>query len=135
MASTHLVVGSIPTRDARAPMWSFFRIKHLQLEVIMPRPSFITDEDIARWSKELDDSPILSKDMIKSAVIREVCYAGLWLAEQLEKLGCPDELITRIQYSAGKVSFGKDAWDIHQQFLDGYNKNELNFADEPKNLN
>jgi len=101
----------------------------------MPRPSFVTDEDIKRWSKELDESPHLDKTMIKSAVIREVCFAGLWLAEQLEKLGCPDSLIIRIQYSAGKVSFGKDVWEIHQQFLDGYTKNELDFEPEPGNLN
>lgn len=101
----------------------------------MSRPNFITDEDISRWSNEIDNSPLLPKDLVKSAVIREVCYAGLWLAEELFKLNCPDSLVTRIQYSAGKSSFGKDAWDIHQKYLNGYKNNELFFETEPENLN
>lgn len=101
----------------------------------MPRPSFITNEDIERWSKEIDENSQLPKEMIKSAVVREVCYAGLWLAEQLADLQCPDSLISRIQFSAGKSSFGKkDTWDIHQQFLQGYQNGNLDFEPDPNNL-
>ena len=101
----------------------------------MPRPNFITQEDIDRWNKEIDNSPMMNKDLAKSAVIREVCFSGLWLAEKLENLGCPDSLITRIQFSAGKASFGKDSWDVHLKFLEDYENNILDFDQEPKNLN
>jgi hypothetical protein len=101
----------------------------------MSRPDFITNEDIARWSKEIDNDKSLPPGLVKSPVIREVCFAGLWLSEQLSSLGCPDSLIVRIQYTAGKVSFGKDAWTIHQQFLEGYKNNTLDFATDPENLN
>ena len=101
----------------------------------MSRPEFVTAEDIARWSKEIDNDKSLPPNLSKSPVIREVCFAGLWLSEQLDTLGCPESLIVRIQYTAGKVSFGKDAWRIHQQFLDGYKNNTLDFATDPANLN
>ena len=92
----------------------------------MPRPDYVTEEDIIRWSKIIEEDKTASV-MAKSAIIREVCYAGLYLSEELAKLQCPDSLIVRIQYSAGKASFGKDGWTIHQQFLDGYKNNSLDF--------
>jgi len=98
----------------------------------MSRPNFITDEDIARWSKEIDENSNMPRDLIKSAVVREICYSGLWLTEELKKLQCPDALIVRIQYSAGKSSFGKkDVWEIHQNYLKGYQDGNLDFEPEP----
>ena len=97
----------------------------------MSRPNFVTDEDIVRWSKEIDNNTLLPKEVAKSALLREVCYAGLWLSEQLIKLQCPMSLVARIQYSAGKASFGRnDFWEVHQQFLNDYEKGELDFAPE-----
>ena len=101
----------------------------------MPRPDFITEEQIIRWSKEIENDKHLPEDLIKSPVVREVCFSGLWLNDELKKLSCPNDLIFRIQYSAGKASFGKDSWTIHQQFLDGYINNNLDFAVDPANLN
>lgn len=128
--------GSSPVRRSNQTMPPHFvsGIFIYYLRIHMPRPNFITEEDITRWSKELEQSQI-PKEMIKSAVIREVCYSGIWLAEQLAKLECPDSLTARIQFSAGKASFGKDTWEIHQKFLDDYKNNELNFEPEPENLN
>ena len=60
---------------------------------------------------------------------------GLWLVEELTKLSCPEIMIVRIQFSAGKASFGKDPWKIHQSFLDGYINNTLDFVVDTKNLN
>jgi len=104
-------------------------------DLYMSRPSFISTDDISRWSKEIDNDDRLPKGLIESPVIREVCYAGLWLCEELEKLSCPDSLIVRIQFTAGKMSFGKDVWQVHRQFLDDYKNNKLNIASDSKNLN
>jgi hypothetical protein len=91
----------------------------------MPRPEFITDEDINRWSLNIDNDKNFSKELISSPIIREVCYAGLWLAEELTKLDCPEYLITSIQYTAGNLSFGRDTWMISQLILEKYNSGEL----------
>lgn len=99
----------------------------------MSRPDFITNEDIARWSKNLEEDESLSKELINSPIIREVCYAGLWLSEELEKLNCPNSIIVRIQYSAGKVSFSRDPWQVHQGFLEKYKNNELIFENDDEN--
>ena len=98
----------------------------------MPRPSFITNEDLERWSVEFDKLDELYRD---SAIIKEVCFAGLYLSEQLELLNCPDELIVRIQFTAGKLSYGHDPWEIHNSILTDYKNNQLTFDLEPSIAN
>lgn len=100
----------------------------------MPRPDFITNEDILRWSEEIDSDPEMGT-LGTFAIIREVCYAGCWLREELQKLQCPEENIIRIQYTGGAMSFGHDAWEIHQNLLKLYKNNELEFEIEPSALN
>lgn len=97
----------------------------------MPRPDFVTGENLARWSENLDSDPNLPQDLIQSPIVREVCYAGLFLIEELEKLQCPESIIIRIQFTAGKLSFGRDAWDVHLKLLDDYKNNQLVFEEEP----
>jgi hypothetical protein len=97
----------------------------------MPRPNFISNEDIIRWSRSIDLDKSLPSEMSKSAVIREVCFAGLWLTEELFKLNCPEIIVARIQWTAGKLSYGRDPWEIHQQILEEYNNNTLVFEAEP----
>ena len=102
----------------------------------MARPSFITNEDIVRWSKEIENDTNLPKDLIKLPIIREICFAGLWLNEELAKLSCPNSLIEKIQLSAASASFGKNNfWYIHQTFLENYKENKLNFNIDKINLN
>lgn len=84
----------------------------------MKRPDFISKEDIARWSKNIESDPNMPKEAIEIDIIREVCYAGLWLAESLDKLGCPREEITHLQFNAGRYAFGRDVWVAHQDFLE-----------------
>jgi len=96
----------------------------------MPRPDFITEEDIARWSYNIDNDDNLPKEFVNSPLIREVCYAGLWLSEELDKADCPESIVTRIQYTAGKIAFGRDIWDVHQGILAKYKTGELVFEDE-----
>ena len=96
----------------------------------MSRPEFITNEDIIRWSETIDRD--LPKHMSSDALIREVCYAGQWLVESLQDLQCPEEIITRIQYTAGRLSFGREPWAVHQMLLSSYQSDELVFEE---NLN
>lgn len=83
----------------------------------MPRPQFITEDQIKNWDQKLD--PQTSKWALTPA-LKELCYAGFYLSEKLKEENCPDELIARIQYTAGQLSFGKDAWDIHIEILENY---------------
>jgi len=91
----------------------------------MPRPEFISDIKISEWNKIIDEDKTIPQSMINSSTIREVCYAGMWLSDELEALGCPQELIIRIQFTAGKMSFGRDPWEVSQMMYDKYKKNEL----------
>jgi hypothetical protein len=97
----------------------------------MSRPNFISHEDIVRWDDNLQNDPYLSPDILSQPIILELCYAGLWLTEELTELRCPDEYIVRIQYTAGKLSYGRDPWEVHQQLLDEYIANTLQFEEEP----
>lgn len=100
------------------------------------RPEFVTEEDIKRWDTNMDnDNDTFCAGLYKDPTIREVCYSGLWLCEQLEDLKCPPEYITRIQYTAGRCSFGRDPWEVHQEFLESYKLNKLEFEQDPDNIN
>jgi hypothetical protein len=96
----------------------------------MKRPEFITNEDIMRWSENIDNDDTLPQAVKESPVIREVCYAGLWISEELEKLGCSKELISKVQYTGGQLSFGRDPWEVHQRLLTGYKTLGLQFEDD-----
>jgi len=95
------------------------------------RPTFITQEHIIRWNELMQQDPLFPPALFKSSIILEVCYAGLYLQEELHKLQCPEELITRIQWHGGKLSFGRDPWEIHLQLLNDYKDNQLTFEDDP----
>lgn len=100
----------------------------------MPRPESVTDEDIQRWSNNIKNNNQISPILANSPLIHEVCMAGLWLAEQLEIVNCPIILIPRIQWTAGKLSFGRDIWQIHQNILQEYKNNTLIFEEDPEEI-
>lgn len=101
----------------------------------MLRPTFVTEEDLNRWSTNIDEDKRIPQSLINSPLIREVCYAGCWLAEELEELKCPEHLIVRIQHAAGKLSFGRDIWEVHQFVLNEYKNNNLEFETGNLELN
>lgn len=102
----------------------------------MPRPNFITNHDIMRWSNLIDREKNMPLEVYNSPIVREVCYAGMWLIEELDKLNCPDIISVRIQWTAGKLSYGRDPWEVHQQILQDYNNNTLVFeTDDSMELN
>ena len=95
----------------------------------MPRPESVTHEDIRRWDEEINQDPEM-RLMGSFALIREVCYAGAWIADELERLMCPDEYIARIRYTVGNLSFGRDPWEVAARLLRQYKNNELEFEVE-----
>jgi len=91
----------------------------------MNRPSNIKKEDIVRWSEFIDSDPYLPKDLLTIPEFREICYAGMWLIEELEKHQCPSDLAVRIQWTAGKMSYKKEPWEIHTKIIDQYKDGSL----------
>jgi hypothetical protein len=96
----------------------------------MPRPDFITDSDIERWTMMLDYETRMPKAAFESMGFKEMCFSGMWLGEELEKLGCPELLVVRILFTAGKLSFGRDAWEVSIMVLEKYKNNELQIEAE-----
>jgi hypothetical protein len=99
------------------------------IEVNLIRPEFVTNEIILKWDDILNNDPLMPKEFLQEPLIKEVCYAGLWLIEKLKDLECPDEIITKIQITAGKLSFGKNFWEVHEKILNDYIDNKLIFED------
>lgn len=103
----------------------------------MSRPENITNEDIARWDEIIEHDPIINSlppNLVDLPIFREVCYAGIWLYEKLAELSCPNEIILRIQDYGGKLSFGRDPWEVHQQILQDYIDNKLVFESNSNGL-
>lgn len=103
----------------------------------MPRPEFVTYEDLDRWSEKIDNDPHMDQAAAQNPIIREVCYAGQWLVEKLTELNCPPILIGRLIYTGGALCFGrKDPWVIHRDLVNGYIDGTLEYEEEPEeNLN
>jgi hypothetical protein len=99
------------------------------------RPESITNEDLQRWSEIIDNDPLLDANLAKNPIIREVCYAGQYLAEKLTELNCPDHIIGRIMFTAGRLCFGqKDPWAIHQMILNQFMDNSLQYEEDAEQL-
>jgi hypothetical protein len=102
----------------------------------MPRPEYVTNEDIFRWDEKIDEDPNMSPAMRDSPIVREVCYAGQWMAEKLTELNCPDHLIGRMMWTAGELCFGrKDPWAIHQEVLNSFIDGTIVFEIDPEGIN
>jgi hypothetical protein len=93
----------------------------------MQRPEFVTTEDIDRWSETVDNDETLPPGFATEPLLREVIYASFWMAENLKKEKCSDELITRMQYTMGSLSFGHDPWEVAQEMLQAYKDNDIEF--------
>lgn len=103
----------------------------------MSRPESVTQADIEKWDIIIDNDPLLlsfPKNFINHPILKEVIYAGLWLSDRLIELLCPEDIQVRIQYHAGRVSFGRDPWDVHQEILESYKNNTLIFEPDPDEL-
>lgn len=102
----------------------------------MPRPDSVTNEDLLRWSEKIDNDPLVPKGLAENPIVREVCYAGQWLADKLTELNCPDHLIGRIMYTAGQLSFGQpDTWAVHEDILMRFTNGLLEYEMDPEDIN
>ena len=102
----------------------------------MPRPNSVTNEDLTKWSETIDNDPLVSESLAQNPIIREVCYAGQWLADRLTEVNCPDHLIGRMMYTAAQMCFGrKDPWEIHQDILNRFIDGTLEFEMDPEDIN
>ncbi len=102
----------------------------------MPRPESVTNEDLSRWGEKIDNDPLMTPALAQDPIIREVCYAGQWLVDRLNELNCPDHLIGRMMWTAGKICFGrKDPWEVHQDILSRFVDGTLEFEVEPEEMN
>lgn len=96
----------------------------------MSRPEFVSNADIARWDENINKA--LSSEHANNTVLREVCYAGQWLGEQLAKLNCPEEYNIRIVFTAGQLAVGRDPWDVVDKLLTAYKQNDLKYEPDPE---
>lgn len=102
----------------------------------MARPESVTNEDILRWSEVIDNDPFMSQVLAQNPIIREVCYAGQWLVDRLNELSCPDHLIGRMMFTAGKLCFGHpDPWEVHKDIFDRFMAGTLEFEIDPNDSN
>lgn len=85
---------------------------------------------IEKYDENINNDSLIPQSYKENPTIREVCRAGLWLAEELEKLGCHNILICRIQWTAGKLSFGRNIWEVHEEILEKYKNNTLIFEED-----
>lgn len=97
----------------------------------MSRPKYVTQKDIARWSDIIDSDPSIPKEIKAIEDIREVCYCGMWLTEKLLDLNCPESIAIKVQWTAGKLSYGKDPWKVHAKVLRDYKSNKLIIEKDP----
>ena len=99
----------------------------------MPRPNSVTNEDLTKWSEKIDNDPLMDQNLAQNPIVREICYAGQWLADKLTELDCPDHLIGRMMYTAAQICFGrKDPWEIHLEILNRFIDGTLEFEMEPE---
>lgn len=91
---------------------------------------YIDLDKIKEYDKNIDNDKSIPIEYKNNQVIREVCRAGLYLSEELKKINCPDDVIVKLQFHAGKLSFGRDIWEIHQTILMDYKNNSLIFEED-----
>ena len=96
---------------------------------------YLTSDQLDQFDQLIDQDKNIPSFCKQNEVIREVCRSGIWLSYELEKLGCPESLIVRIQWTAGKLSFGKDPWKVHQKILADYQNNLLIFENDAEEKN
>jgi hypothetical protein len=96
----------------------------------------VTLDKIKKYDSNIDNDPSMPSHLKDVPVIREVCRAGQYLIEELDKLQCPESILVRIQWTAGKMSYGRDPWEIHHMILEKYKSDTLVFeSDDSQILN
>lgn len=96
----------------------------------MPRPVAITNDQIIVWENEIAQDPFLGNSIYLDPLFKEVLLAGKYLTQQLLILQCSEDLIGRITFTAGQLSFGRDdPWEIAEDLIVRYQQNTLVFEE------
>ena len=91
---------------------------------------FLTDQQYQEYLTIIEQDQTTT-DLIKTTPqLKEVVLAGVWLSDELKKLNCHPSLLFRIHYTAGQLSYGKDPWQVHQDILEKYKNNQLQWDPE-----
>lgn len=101
----------------------------------MKRPDFVTDEDITRWTDELENDPMTPSPFKDEVLLREIIFSGMWLAEKLQDLHCPDHRIVQVQFAHGFECFGNDCWKKAEEILLAYENDEIDFSESDEDYN
>lgn len=98
--------------------------------------NFLSDDKYIEYTEKLKEDFSISDSLRENPIFREVCLAGYYLIDQLQELGCPELDIIKLQWHAGKCSFGRDPWEIHQQVIQDFKNDKLEFEpDEDYRVN
>ncbi len=87
------------------------------------RPADITTEEIVAWTKEMQE--YIEEEGVNrlTRVNPEVWYGGMYLARELKKLQCDDDLNERICFACGqRQAFANDPWVPVHVAIENYKK-------------
>lgn len=86
----------------------------------MSRPEFITTEQVTAWDLNIQNDSMIPDYLKNEPIILEVMRSGLWVAEELDKLGCDRAMITQLQFTHGQLCFGRDPWEQASLIVNDY---------------
>jgi hypothetical protein len=85
----------------------------------MPRPTEITEEQIAKWDADLSPPDSKNDPFSDNDTRKEVGYAGSWLDEQLRAMGLNERQAYLASTAMGQVCVGRsDPWAVAQKVLE-----------------
>jgi hypothetical protein len=94
------------------------------------KPDHITQEQYDQWNAKVEADPLIPPIFKTNPDAREVCIAGYWLQELLDKQLCPHEIKFRIFFSYGEMAYEEDPWKLVEQISKEYANGTLVFADD-----
>lgn len=99
------------------------------------RKNFITDEQLYIYDQNIDSDNKIPSFMKENSTIREVLRCGLWLVDELIARDCSEVNIVALQFRAGRLSYGREPWEVHQKILREYEKLDMNCILLPSEMN
>jgi hypothetical protein len=98
------------------------------------KPDHITEEQYNQWLAAVEADPLIPANIKTDADALEVCIAGHWLKQELDKLKCPADLQLRIFFTYGQLAYEGDPWKMAQLISQEYASGSLVFEDDELDL-